>query len=241
MYVEHQEQTKPTAGTLGACQEPRRRRYRKTRRKTCRLWSASQYNRTLASVSRKKRLDLASLPTNAIQQDRGTGDDSDLLEAQCQPNYQPGTLEKVQGRQAQNRSTPIPIPIPFYGTTYARTMKLEGSKAGGGGTTDMKHNQRGTKPRESAPSQHTIYKQCGGRSEPCHHHQNQSDEKPDRRNTPLKNSAAAGVDVATITGTQATRYYPVATHHRKNGAAAGAILIATPKTKITGNDSRDRE
>ncbi|KAK0436130.1 hypothetical protein EV421DRAFT_1739788 [Armillaria borealis] len=79
----------------------------------------------------------------------------------------------------------------------------EGSKAGRGETTDMKHNQWGMKPRESAPSQHTIYKQCGGRSEPCHH-QNQSDEKPDRRNLPLKNSVAAGVDLATITGTQAT-------------------------------------
>ncbi|PBK61408.1 hypothetical protein ARMSODRAFT_981559 [Armillaria solidipes] len=63
--------------------------------------------------------------------------------------------------------------------------------------------------------------------------------KPKQRGTKpsqhaIKNSAAAGLDLVTITGTQATRYHKHRSTSFENGAAAEAILAASTKTKATG-------
>ncbi len=72
----------------------------------------------------------------------------------------------------------------------------------------------------------TPLKNCGGRNESCHHHQNQSDEKPDHA---LKSSAA---DIATITGTRATNSVRRSTP-LDNGEVAGANHVTTTETKVT--------
>ncbi|PBK66835.1 hypothetical protein ARMSODRAFT_346842 [Armillaria solidipes] len=47
-------------------------------------------------------------------------------------------------------------------------------------------NRNETQATRTTASQHTISKQCGGRGNPRHHHRNQSNERPNRRSTPLK-------------------------------------------------------
>ncbi|KAK0434197.1 hypothetical protein EV421DRAFT_2023106 [Armillaria borealis] len=92
------------------------------------------------------------------------------------------------------------------------------------------------KRQETTPSQHTIIKQCGGRSNPRHHHRNRSNEKPNRRNTPLE-TAWQQEWTSPITGTQAAKKTLRHSTPLENGAAAGTNLLATTKTKAARNQT----
>ncbi|KAK0429694.1 hypothetical protein EV421DRAFT_1745209 [Armillaria borealis] len=148
------------------------------------------------------------------------------------PIVQRSHMRRTNNHTARRFST------PFLET---RMSSCKRPKAGG-----QEQRNAGT---EKPNRRNTPLEQRGSRSGSRHYHRNASDQKPLRRNMEQSSSpppkpkqqetkpAAAGEDLATITGTQAAKKPLRRSTPLENSAAAEANLLTTTKTEATRNQT----